>query len=290
MAIRRSGKFLFPMQATLVCLLLITYSTISFAQLRVRTLQRSSTSAVRERSAARTKAVKPLTLPFFDDFSKPYSDPKLKEVYPDTAKWVNSYTVWVNDGLGINAPTINVVTFDGLDASGQPFNATEIFLNGFTDSLVSKPIDMSETAPVNPVSAAERNSVFLSFYYQWKGNGEAPDADDYLQVQFRNASGQWETALNINTSTDLLKEKFYQAIVKVDGERFFSKRFQFRFRSFGRQSGPYDTWNLDYVYLNKGRSATDISVPDQAISSPMTSILQTNIAQFHTTTSFTILP
>jgi hypothetical protein len=244
----------------------------SWAQLHVKSLPHHIKISARDHASARTKELPPLTLPFFDDFSKPYINPNLKEIYPDTNRWENSYTVWVNEGLGINAPTINVVSFDGLDSIGVPYNATEIFVNGFTDSLVSRAIDISETASINPVSIAERNSVFLSFYYQWEGNGEAPDADDYLEVQFKNISNEWKTVLTIKPLTTFEKEKFYPAIVKVEGDRFFSNHFQFRFRTFGRQSGPYDTWNVDYVYLNKNRTASDIGVPDQAISSSMSSI------------------
>ena len=262
-------------QAGIVSLLFIfLLVNESKAQLQVRSLPHDNQIAQRAHRSGRTKELPPLTLPFFDDFSKPYVNPLLKETYPDTNRWENSYTVWVNDGLGINAPTINVASFDGLDSIGNPYNATEIFLNGFTDSLISRAIDLSETAAANPVSLAERNSVFLSFYYQWKGNGEAPDADDYLEVQFRNDQGKWETVLTIKTPSAPDKEKFDQAIVKVDGDRFYTKRFQFRFRTFGRQSGPFDTWNLDYVYLNKSRSANDITLgaPDQAISSPLSTI------------------
>lgn len=242
--------------------------------MQVRSLPHDNQIPEKSFRSGRTKELPPLTLPFFDDFSKPYINPQLKEIYPDTNRWENSYTVWVNDGLGINAPTINVATFDGLDSIGNPYNATEIFLNGFTDSLVSRAIDLSETAAKNPVLLAERNSVFLSFYYQWKGNGEAPDADDYLEVQFRNDQGKWETVLTIKTLATPDRENFTQAIVKVDGDRFYTKRFQFRFRTFGRQSGPFDTWNLDYVYLNKSRTANDITLgaPDQAISSSLSTI------------------
>lgn len=220
----------------------------------------------------RTKQIVPLTLPFFDDFS----DPTVVDgnnLYPDTSRWENSYSVVVNSGLAINPPTINVATFDGLDSAGAAYNPNEIFLNGFTDSLVSLRIDMTPTAAV-PVSVAERNGVYLSFYYEWKGNGEAPDEKDYLQVQFRNQEGDWETAHTIVSTLDLDPTKFYQVIVKIDGDRFFYNAFQFRIRSFGRQSGPYDTWHLDYVYLNKNRTETDLSFPDQAISSNLTHIFQ----------------
>ncbi|HEY0743306.1 MAG TPA: T9SS type A sorting domain-containing protein [Chryseosolibacter sp.] len=255
-------------------LLIITTAEAVNAQLHVRKLSHRASGEGREHGAGRTKELPPLTLPFFDDFSQPYINPNLKEIYPDTNRWENSYTVWVNDGLGINPPTINVASFDGLDSIGSPYNATEIFLSGFTDSLVSRPIDLSENAAVNPVAIAERNSVYLSFYYQWKGNGEAPDPDDYLLVQFKNESNEWETVSTIAVTPTLESGKFYQTLIQVQGDRFFTSGFQFQLKSFGRQSGPYDTWNVDYFYLNKNRSATDVSVPDQAISSPLTTILQ----------------
>jgi hypothetical protein len=264
----------------------------SWAQLQVRSTTRDSQIQRGENRSGRTKELAPLTLPFFDDFSKPYVNPALKEIYPDTNRWENGYTVWVNDGLGINAPTINVASFDGLDSIGNAYNATEIFLNGFTDSLVSRTIDLSESASTNPVSIAERNSVFLSFYYQWKGNGEAPDADDYLQVQFKNSSNEWETVSTIQTLSTFEEGKFYPAIIKVDGDRFFSNQFQFRFRTFGRQSGPYDTWNIDYVYLNKNRTVNDVGVPDQAISSALTSIFSGQyraIPYYHFLTNPTVI-
>ena len=62
--------------------------------------------------------------------------------------------------------------------------------------------------------------------------------------------------------------------MKVDGDRFFHDTFQFRFKNFGRQSGPYDTWNIDYVYLNKNRNINDSDFPDQAISSKLTSLFE----------------
>ena len=65
--------------------------------------------------------------------------------------------------------------------------------NGFCDSLVSQAIKMGEP----DVLISERNSVYLSFFYQWQGNGEAPDALDYLQLEFKNDQGIWEQVMAI---------------------------------------------------------------------------------------------
>src|SRR5690606_19922032 len=120
----------------------------------------------------------PLSLPFFDDFSKP-----VLTIYPDTNKWENGYSVWVNDGMAIRPPTINVATFDGLDSSGRAYNPNDILLTGYADNLTSHPIDLSEAA----LPVGERASVFISFFYQWYGHTEAPDDKDFLELDFKTA-------------------------------------------------------------------------------------------------------
>ena len=94
--------------------------------------------------------------------------------------------------MGINPPSINVATFDGLDSAFLPYSQ-QVLTNGLRDSLVSQAIKLG----VPGVAVGERNSVYLSFFYQWQGNGEAPDPDDYLQVEFRNDLGQWEKVMTI---------------------------------------------------------------------------------------------
>jgi len=138
---------------------------------------RGNQAAANERVQARTKETPPLALPFFDDFSK------ANGVYADTSLWENSSSVWVNDGMAIRPPTINVATFDGLNSSGIPYNSNEVLLTGYTDTLMSRPIDLSESG----VSVAERSSVYLSFMYQWQGNVEPPDEEDFLELSFKTA-------------------------------------------------------------------------------------------------------
>ncbi len=214
-----------------------------------------------ESSVGRTKEVAPLTLPFFDDFSKPF-----KLAYADTGLWENSSSVWINDGMAIQPPTLYVATFDGLNSSGTPYNPNEVLLTGYTDTLMSRPIDLSDAK----VSIAERSSVFLSFYYQWKGNLEPPDKKDFLEVAFKTAEeGGWETVMTIFPKEEADATVFYDTIIQVSGDQFFHDQFQFRIRSFGRLSGPFDSWHVDYVYLNKGRTIDDLSFPDRAIATQL---------------------
>lgn len=203
----------------------------------------------------------PLALPFFEDFSKPFN-----EIYADTNRWQNSYSVWVNDGMAIRPPTINVATFDGLDSAGRAYSSNDILLTGYADNLTSRPIDLGEGA----LPIAERSSVYLSFLYQWQGNVEAPDERDFLELEFRTAEDNgWVSVMTISPKEDADPTRFYDTILQVSGDEFFHDHFQFRFRSYGRLSGPYDTWHLDYIYLNKGRNINDLSFPDRAIASQL---------------------
>jgi len=256
-----SGKWKF--QTTLILVFLIV-THLSLAQFRVVPVPRTDARTVLMKgvhSSGRTKQLEPLVLPFFDDFSKPYA-----MLYADTLRWDHSFSTWINDGMGIHPPTINVATFDGLDSSGLAYNPNEILLTGYTDTLTSKPIDLSEAQ----VSLAERSTVYLSFFYQWQGNVEAPDAKDFLQLDFKTAAEDgWESVMTIYPKSNPDPEVFYDTIIQVSGDQFFHDRFQFRLRSFGRMSGPFDTWHVDYVYLNKNRNINDLSFPDRALATQL---------------------
>ncbi len=78
--------------------------------------------------------------------------------------------------------------------------------------------------------------------------------------------------MTIRTISSFQKNEFYDTLLKVDGDRFFHENFQFRFMNYGRLSGPYDTWNIDYVYLNKNRTPDDRYLPDRTIISSLTNL------------------
>ena len=205
-----------------------------------------------------------LELPFWDDFSK-------AESVPDTALWIDSENVNINNTFGKNAPSIGVASFDGLDAFGTPYslNAEDV---GFVDSLTSRPIDLSK------VPAVQINSVYLGFFFQRGGNGELPDDDDFIQLEFLSPGLQWIVAWpqqisDLLTGTDI----FARTMIQVP-DSLLHDQFQFRFRTFGRQSGPFDNWNLDYVFLDQKRNINDIYFPDRALTTPLPSIYQSYTA------------
>lgn len=260
--------------------LVVGLATQSYAQLKRFGVKRSVPPAAgtakgkpAKNIAGRTQAADDtLSLPFWDDFSfTPTDDPDDPDDtlsgYPVDALWQDSWHVWINSGMGINPPSRNVATFDGLDSLGLPYS-DQILYNGFRDVLTSNPIKLTT------LTTAERSAVYLSFAYQWQGNGEPPDPNDYMRVEFKTEQNTWETVMNIPFRASLDRTVFYDTIVQVNGDRFFHKSFQFRFRNYGRLSGPYDTWNIDYVYLNKGRTSTDLVFPDRAITTQAGSLFE----------------
>ncbi len=233
---------------------------------------RSNTSARKASPVGRTQATTPLSLPFWDDFSfTPVDDPgNANSNDPLDSIWMNSQSVWINRGIGVNAPSINVATFDGLNEEGLPYSA-DILANGYRDALTSQLIDLSESK----VAVAERNTVYLSFAYQWQGNGEPPDPNDFLQLEMLDVDSTWAIVMTIMPKTSLSRTEFYDTIIQIPntGDRlFFHDEFQFRFQNFGRKSGPFDTWNVDYIYLNKNRTLSSLSFPDRSIASQATQL------------------
>lgn len=192
-----------------------------------------------------------LSLPFWDDFST-------STIIPSSNLWLNGNQVRISNGTGENAPSINVAIFDGVDANGSPYNANSI-INGKTDSLVSHPISLVA------LDASQTDSVYLSFFWQVTGNGELPDEEDSLSLEFKNPQGNWESVWSTTGGIDLENGEFFQENIKVDS-RFFSNAFQFKFQSYSRLSGAFDTWLLDYVYLNDSRHPADTAYLDRALT------------------------
>ncbi len=239
-------------------LLLITHS--GFCQFIVVPIQKEARE--KQNKANRSKSTDPIVLPFWDDFST------VRDGYPKNDRWGFSNSVWVNEGMAINPPSLNVATFDGLDSLGKPYNVTDVLAKGFADKLTSAPIRM------DLVSAADRTRIFISFFYQFHGNGEPPDVGDLLSLSFKNSSGAWEVIWSKENDGTLLKDKFEQLIIPITADRFFHENFQFRIQNFARLSGPYDTWHVDYIYLNNGKLQIDPIrplFPDRAITSKLTS-------------------
>ncbi|MDZ7898675.1 MAG: T9SS type A sorting domain-containing protein [Arcicella sp.] len=200
---------------------------------------------ISKNSSAKTTA---LSLPFFDDFST-------SNITANTQNWLKGGGSFINNNASLSHPTLNMATFDGLKANGVPYNFNDSFANGATDSLTSQTIDLSKSAI--------RDSVYLSFFYQSQGLGEVADANDSLIVQFLTNGDKWETVFVAKDGRHIIgrdtikivnNTKFIQILLPINATKYFHDKFQFRFRTFGRQSGQFDVWHIDYVYLDKIRA------------------------------------
>ncbi|VAW27307.1 hypothetical protein MNBD_BACTEROID06-107 [hydrothermal vent metagenome] len=201
-----------------------------------------------------------IELPFWDDFST--STGTL-----DTAWWTpqSQLQIIVKSGIGIDPPTVGVATFDGVNAQGQPYLPSPT--DGGVDSLVSHYIDLTK------VPTGLRNTVYLSFFYQFYGVGESPEEQDSLILYFKNVDGQWDKMWpkqgeTYSTDPTIFTEIFTQ----VNGTQYFHPEFQFMLKATGRQNGWLDNWLVDYVYMDKRRFATDNSYLDRAFTFPPSSI------------------
>ena len=191
-------------------ILLLTRHSV-FCQFIVVPIPKEATE--KKKDSYRTQSIDPVVLPFWDDFSS------VRDGYPKSNLWEFGKSVWVNDGMGINPPSLNVATFDGLDSLGKPYNVNDVLAKGFADKLVSAPIRM------DLLSAADRTRIFISFFYEFHGNGEPPDVGDLLSLSFKNSSGGWEVIWSKENDGTLSKDKFEQLIIPITADRFFHDNF-----------------------------------------------------------------
>ena len=114
-------------------------------------------------------------LPFFEDFSQ-------SGLYPDSTKWTDN-NVLVNDGFPLCPPNRNGATFDVLDANGKVYNYA--ISNAFVaEYLTSVRIRLDSIMEPEPRALTPADSVYFSFYYQPQGNGNPPESQDSLVLQF----------------------------------------------------------------------------------------------------------
>ena len=114
-------------------------------------------------------------LPFFDDFSH-------SNLYPDSTKWTDN-NAFVNDGFPLCPPNRNGVTLDVLDANGRVYDFA--ISNAFVaEYLTSVRIRLDSIMEPDPRALTPADSVYLSFYYQPQGNGNPPETQDSLVLQF----------------------------------------------------------------------------------------------------------
>ena len=181
----------------------------------------------------------------------------------DTSKIWTDRMALRNDRYGVNPRSLGVVTFDGLDEDGYPYQFGSAVTN-YGDRLTSKPINLTN------YSAAD--SLYFSFLYQPEGLGDIPEAGDSLVLEFY-ASGQdqWFHVWGISGSG---VHPFRAAHLPLTEAAFFTDGFRFRFRNYGGLSGSLDHFHVDYVHLRALSSFDDTLFKDFALCYPVSSLLE----------------
>lgn len=248
-------------KATLTSFCFILLAHLAWSQLTLNPL--SHNPWIEQEYKERAKNIDPdkaavmVNIPFFDDFSQDH--------FPGNSEgnevlWENNQ-VYRNNSYAINAPSIGVATFDGLNEVGYPHNDFDGIAYGSADTLTSVEIDLSDT----------EGNIKLSFFVQGGGMGDAPEVQDSLVLEFLNTtSGEWERQWS---SPGISSPTFDAIILPVEGEDFLQNNFQFRFRNYGTLNGGYDQWNIDYVYMNQNRQLDDTVPNDVAFVKPIFSFL-----------------
>lgn len=183
--------------------------------------------------------------------------------------------VLLNNTFPILPPSIGVVTFDGLDRNGLPYDMK----NPRTveaDYLTSAPLQMGNLGDTN---------VYMSFYFQPQGISlDGPEPMDSLALDFYNPTlDKWSNLWRVNSLNPNINNEpraidtFYQALIKIPNQ-FHQNGAQFRFRAYAHSSGAFDQWHLDYIYLNSGRSEEDTTYRDIAYIYPARSLLKEHYA------------
>jgi|SRR5690554_3010734 len=185
-----------------------------------------------------------------------------------------SEKLWLNDQAYHNYRfaykpwSLGVVTFDGLDEYGYPYNFGSA-INATADTLLAKPLDLSANTP--------GDSIYFSFLYQKEGFGDVPEADkDSLFLEFYSPTTEmWKRVWRTEggTTTD-----FKVAHIPIVNTNYLQKGFQFRFINFGSLAGALDHFHIDYVELRALSGYQDTLFKDFAIVYPISTLLKDYIS------------
>lgn len=220
----------------LIFSLSIGYNEVSAQALRLGGINHQSNKHYSSRIIQQTDTI---SLPIWDDFSRHANE-------ADTSIWAHSSQIHINNGLAYLAPSYNVATLDGFDASGTSY-ATDSRNVGIGDSLVSQAIDLSDYTNLDNIS--------LSFFWQEGYGPTAPDSEDSLRLYFKNDSNRWIEVYAIGGSGSSEPIQFQQHFEQVNESQYLHAGFQFKFEYYGNLAGDFDSWNLDYIYLNEGNTS-----------------------------------
>jgi hypothetical protein len=177
--------------------------------------------------------------------------------------WLDNHA-YLNERFGFNPRSLGVVTFDGLDAFGYPYQIGTAITN-YADRLTAKPLNLGNLTAVD--------SVYLSFLVQPEGLGDIPEQGDSLVLElYAKELDQWFRVWSMNGDTTY---PFQSVHIPIKDAKYFKKGFQFRFKNYGSLAGALDHFHLDYVHLRTQSSLSDTLFKDFALVYPLNTLLKT---------------
>lgn len=178
--------------------------------------------------------------------------------------WVDNYA-YRNNTFAVNPWSLGVVTFDGVDENGTPYEFGGGDAYGIADYLTSRPIDLSVAGP--------SDVVYLTFLYQAEGFGNMPDDFDSLLVDVWDVTEEnWYTMPWAGTS-DVGADNWDTARLAIP-IALYEDGFRFRFKNYATLSGALDHWHIDYVSLKIDVLSEAPNFSDIAISYPVNTFLK----------------
>ncbi|MBH8559034.1 T9SS type A sorting domain-containing protein [Hymenobacter negativus] len=195
-------------------------------------------------SRAQLRGTAALTLPFFDDFTTPLNGA------PNPLKWMPTGGAFVSNRLAIQPLTRGAATLDGLRANGQSYSGQVNSVYGPIDSLVSQPIGLG--------GLTANDKVALSFAWQAGSIVSAPNSNGSttpvrLELFVKTDANAWEQVWVYNAQR--VRTGFRQQVVLLNQAKYLHGNFQFMFVASGNNSDNHDNWSVDYVLLDRGRTA-----------------------------------
>lgn len=208
-------------------------------------------------------AEEPLQLPFRDDFSG-------AGLFPSADRW-SDIMAFVNNTFSVRQPSQGVATLDCLDERGLLYEGASQSVFA-ADRLTSRAINLAY-----PPS----DSIWLSFMYEAGGIADMPESDDSLTLSFwAPLEERW---YSVWRSAGGPTNGFRHVMIPVKDSRYLANGFRFMFMNYASlagaltepsQAGNADQWNIDHLFLNKGRRFNDTVLHDVALTLPQRSLLK----------------
>ncbi len=182
----------------------------------------------------------------------------------------NQTGIFTKELINDTFPTATLNTTNWASLTG------EITTNGANEPSGSYSVQINSgdtlTSNIMPIT---RNAT-LSFFWQRGGYGEAPDAGEYLWLEFYTAQGSWMTLWRVE-GTGFVDSTYYYASVNFPSNASHPN-FRFRFNTSGSGS-TFDDFFVDNVVL-RVNSTFEINPTSGTIASGMSQDMTVNITSF----------